>query len=159
MRHVNKILSFLFIIVFFSFSYQISADDYILYLLPEIIAVVEKRPPPPARWRVTNEVACSSFKSLWTVNDGVNSRSSRISSRFASPATSDFAEVEPGQRTFTWILDTTLINTTCGTFRNSFSQDLKRGFDYRFILGLGSNNSLEIRTIETYRNLSIKIEQ
>jgi hypothetical protein len=110
----------------------------ILDYLPAILANVERRPPPPpppARWRVTNRVHCPSFFSEWTVSDGTNSRSSLVRGQVIfDPNTSPYATVEPGNRTFSWRLKTQMGFTTCGAFSNSFTRNLKPGYDYEFIL-------------------------
>lgn len=127
-------------------------EDDILDFLPGIIATVERRPPPPpppARWRVTNLIYCPSFKSEWTVSDGESSRSSLVRSQIIStPNTSSYVTVEAGSVDFSWRLITEQGFRTCGSFSNQFTQTLKPGFDYEFILE-PEGEGLNVRTIET----------
>jgi len=152
MRYVNKALSCIFLIAISVASIStVAAEDDILDFLPAILSNVEKRPPPPARWRVANDVACSSFESNWRVTDGTDERISDRFSQFSESRISSFVTREPGVETFSWVLRTTFFSTTCGTFRGTFTQDLKPRFDYTFVLELGSGNEFEVRTIETRR--------
>lgn len=149
----------------FSFRGDIAVDQFEIYscealkplqsdildFVPSIIAGINREPPPPStsRWRITNLVACPSFFSEWTVSDGTTARQSVVrSSIIVDSNTSGYVTVEPGKSTFRWSLRTTVANNSCGSFADSFTRDLKPGFDYEFVLETNGAN-LTVDTIES----------